>query len=71
MTPEIERLAIQYATALVEYHEARLSFTNLTDYTYRHIFYSDKITAKERLDAAETALDIACREHANKLATSS
>ena len=61
MTPEIERLAIQYATALVEYYEADRSLTNLRDPQYKQIFYVDRIKAKERLDAAEYEFDAACR----------
>jgi hypothetical protein len=71
MTPEIERLAIQYATALVEYYEADRSLTDLRNPQYKQIFYTDRLAAKDRRDAAETALDIACQDQAKKLATSS
>lgn len=72
MTPEIERLAIQYATALVEYYEADQSYmANFKDSKHGQIFYTDRLTAKKRLDYAEAVLDYACRDQANKLASSS
>ena len=62
MTPEIERLAIQHATALVEYYEADRALAELGNPQYKQIFHVDRIKAKERLDAAEYELDHACRE---------
>lgn len=62
MTPEIERLAIQHAAALIEYYEADRALTKLNNPQYSHLFHTDRIAAKERLDAAEYELDHACRE---------
>jgi hypothetical protein len=61
MAPEIERLAIQYAAALVEYYDADRSLANLGNPQYKQIFHVDRIKAKERLDAAETELHAACQ----------
>ena len=74
MTPEIERLAIQYATALVEYYEADRSFMKNfknPEVNSKHRLYTDRLAAKDRRDAAETALYLACKDQAKKLATSS
>lgn len=61
MTPEIERLAIRYAAALVEYYEADKSLADLKNPQYKQIFHVDRIKAKERLDAAEYELHAACQ----------
>lgn len=70
ITPEIERLANQYAAALVEYYDVDRSFMeNFKNTKYTQFNYTEKRDAKKRLDAAETALYIACRDQAKKLAS--
>jgi hypothetical protein len=57
MTPEIERLALRHAAALVEYYKLdKLNSESSLDY-----YKLDKIAAAKTIDAAEAELHAACQ----------
>ena len=62
MTPEIERLALRHAAALVEYYKLdKLNSESSLDY-----YKLDKIAAAKTLDAAEAELHAACQAFLRK-----
>ncbi len=62
MTPEIERLAIQHANALVEYYK----LDKLNSESPLNYYKLDKIAAGKTLDALECELQLACQAFSQK-----